>query len=101
MATSTAPSSSRWRPGAGITIGGDIVSIREPAVVPVPDMIDRRTEGDRTPLALGVLGLGVVAALGGFLLRVVSVATRWVAGAADAAYAGVDGVHAARVPTAS
>ena len=54
-------------PGDGITIGGTIVSITDPADVPVPAMIERRVEGSRVPLAIGVGALGGVAGLGGFV----------------------------------
>ena len=55
-------------PGQGITIGGTIVSITAPADVPVPQMIERRSDASRVPLALGVGALGGVAGLGGFVV---------------------------------
>ncbi|MBI4934621.1 MAG: DUF2207 domain-containing protein [Actinobacteria bacterium] len=54
-------------PGQGVTIGGDIAGIVEPADVPIPELPTRRTS-HQLVLALVTAALGLTAGLGGYLL---------------------------------
>lgn len=54
-------------PGAGISVEGDIAALTAPAVVPVPDLPERRSF-DPLPLMIATLVLGIATAVGGFVL---------------------------------
>ncbi len=51
----------------GITVGGTIVALGEPADVPIPPIPPRRNDS-RLPLTLATLGIGAVVGLGGYRL---------------------------------
>ena len=80
------------KPGEGITIRGTIVSTTNPPEVAIPAPVSRRSPDKPVPLALGAGGLGALAAGAGFgLARRLGRNEVGGAGAADAAYAVIDG----------
>ncbi len=75
------------RPGAGVTIGGDIVGRVDVATPPLPPLPERRPEPDRTWLALALLPIGAASAAGSYVVSARRGRNEvYAGGAADAAF---------------